>query len=90
VHSAGYVDSRQRPRRPSDGLPSTDEQQVFIEMVRNGVVLAAPPPDDASHYVVSGPFRSNGLIPGNNEDRWLAVRTVYSSALEACSQRPAK
>lgn len=86
VHTDGFVESRQgRRSAPSDGLPATEEQRVFVEMRRNGVVLDGPAGEDLSQYDVIGPFRSQGLIPGNDEDRWLVVRPIYASALSLCS-----
>jgi hypothetical protein len=85
VNTDGFVDSQQGRSAPADGLPPTEEQQVFVEMRRNGVLLDAPVSADPSQYVVTGPFRSEGLIPGNDEDRWLVVRPIYASALASCS-----
>ncbi len=84
VYTSGFVDSSDiGGATPSDGLPATTEQSVFVGMRREAVLLSHLPAD-AGSYAVAGPFLSHGVLPGLDERTWLVARPTYATAINAC------
>lgn len=67
-----------------DGLPWTQQQQLFAGQARRAVVLLDEP-DPEPGTAVFGPFEGGGLLPGSEKDRWLVVREVDADAISECS-----
>ena len=67
-----------------DGLPSTQQQQLFAGQPRRAVVVLDEP-ETGGGTVAFGPFERGGLLPGSDEQRWLVVRDVDADAIDACS-----
>lgn len=70
----------------ADGLPETQHRRIFPTSVRDAVVLELPLPDDIAGLVLVGPFRSSGLLPGVDAERWMVVRPEYAPAIERCAE----
>jgi hypothetical protein len=70
-----------------DGLPWTQQQQLFAGQARRAVVvLDAPELNEGT--VAFGPFEQGGLLPGSDKQRWLVVRDVDADAIDACGDAP--
>ena len=70
-----------------DGLPATEQRQIFPDAVRNAVVLDADPVDAANiagEVVAVGPFVSTGILPGTSAQRWMFVREQDVDAIKRC------
>jgi len=85
-HAEGPAVSRyiETPIVP-DGLPETQHRRIFPTSVRDAVVLESPLPDDIDGLPLVGPFRSSGLLPGIDAERWMVTRPEYAAAIERCT-----
>ena len=81
MHYDGIASSRDRVH-VDDGLPNTIDQYYFPEMVRSAVLLSDRPEPSADTTVI-GPIHSGALLPWNEHDYWLVVRTTDVEAGEA-------
>lgn len=81
MHYDGIASSRDRVH-VDDGLPNTIDQYYFPEMVRSAVLLSDRPEPSAATTVI-GPIHSGALLPWNEHDYWLVVRTTDVEAGEA-------
>lgn len=67
-----------------DGLPATQQQQLFAGQERRAVVTTAvPEPRDGTTIV--GPFVGGGMLPGSEAERWLVVRDVDAEEVAKCA-----
>lgn len=74
MHYDGIASSR-GTEPADDGLPHTIDQYYFPEMERSAVLLPDHPEPSAAETVI-GPIRSGALLPWNEHDYWLVVRTA--------------
>jgi hypothetical protein len=70
-----------------DGLPPSQQQQLFAGQARRAVVVLDEP-EPGGETVAFGPFGDGGLLPGSDKQRWLVVRHVDADAIDACTDAP--
>ena len=74
MHYDGIASSR-GTEPADDGLPHTIDQYYFPEMERSAVLLPERPEPSAVATLI-GPIHSGALLPWNEHDYWLVVRTT--------------
>lgn len=85
MHYDGIASSR-GTEPIDDGLPHTIDQYYFPQMERSAVLLPDRPESTAATTVI-GPIHSGALLPWNEHDYWLVVRTadVAPDDVERCA-----
>lgn len=84
LHYDGIANAAMDQVPRDDGLPTTDEQLVFVEMERHAVIVDSRPDFDGGLDAV-GPFESTGLLPFNTADRWIIPAPEWSDRVAACT-----